>query len=345
MADDPGRRSEPAGARQLREARRNGQVARSRDLGIWANLAATLVVLWIGRDFWLTHMQFLASLGIQQASLSTRSNPPEITSLMFSWGRSLVLLALPIPMTCLATSILVNGTFNRWLFAPAAALPNFDRLNPSVNLRRMVGSNNGVELLKSIIKIFFLGTGLWLTIAWALPSLVRLPLLHSISLPGLLERILAGFLMFSLTGLGLLAAFDVWYQRFSYVRDLRMTPEEKKRDQRQDEGDPAQRARRRQLMREVAQESPLERCAYASMIVYSAAQPMAVAIYWASDSVAAPWLLNKGCDAVARAIIQIASDHQLALVEDADLCGRIYRQTGIDADLNLALVMDLGRYR
>ena len=139
--------------------------------------------------------------------------------------------------------------------------------------------------------------------------------------------------------------FDLWYQRFRYFRELRVTPEEKKRDQRQDEGDPGQRARRRQLLRELVQESPLERCVYASMVVSSAAQSTAVAIYWEPDSGAAPWLLNKGRHSVGLAIMQIARDHHITLLEDAELCNRIYRQTGIDADLEPSLAVELGRYR
>ncbi len=345
MADDQERRTEPPSPRRLREARRKGKIARSRDLAVWVNLASALAVFWIGRDFWIAQLESLAARWIDLPLMLAQGGPQEIASVLLPWARSLLLLALPVPIACLVTSILVNGIFNGWLFAPAAAAPDFDRLNPTTNLRRMFALDNWIELGKSILKILILIAGLCMTIAWALPNLIRIPMMHSANLAGALESVLSAFLIFILAGLGLFAIFDVWYQRFSYLRNSRMTPEEKKRDRRQDEGDPEQRARRRQLLRELTQDSPLERCQYASMIVCATAQSMAVAIHWDGDSRSAAWLLNKGRDSTAQAIVQIARENRIALIEDAELCRRIYGQTGIDADLSADLLRDLLRYR
>ena len=345
MDDDQERKTEPPSPRRLREARRKGKIARSRDLAVWINLLTSLAVFWIGREYWITQLESLAAPGLDLTSTLARADPQETASVILRWTRSLILLAMPVPIACSVTSILVSGTFNGWLFAPSAAAPNFDRLNPTTNLKRMLALDNWIELGKSAVKILVLVAGLWLTIAWALPNLVRIPMMRSANLAGAMESILSTFLIFSLAGLGLFVIFDVWYQRFSYQRNFRMTREEKKRDQRQDEGDPVQRARRRQLLRELVEESPLERCAHASMIVSASAPSMAVAIYWDNDSRSAAWLLNKGRDSTAQAIVQIARHNRIALIEDAEFCRRIYAQTGIDSDLGVDLLQDLGRYR
>jgi flagellar biosynthesis protein FlhB len=337
VAVDQDRRTEPASPRQIRQARRKGQVARSRDLGVCANLLAALMVLWVGSEFWVVRLQALASFGLHQGLAHARAESLQYQGLLLFWLDHVLSLGLSVILICSVAAIVVNGTYNGWLFAPAAVAPQFDRLSPAANLRRMMSPGNWVELAKSLIKILLLMAALWLVVRSVLPSLIRLPLMPVSGLPALIHQILSGFLALMLLGMGVVAAFDAWYQRISHLRELRMTREETQRERRDDDGDPAQRARRRQTMREIVQDSPLERCAYATVIICSSSPVMATAMYWDEDAATAPWLLNKGRDVIGLAIIQIGRDGNLLMIEDADLCARIYRQTGIDADLSSPL--------
>lgn len=343
MAADQERRTEAASLRQIREARRKGQVARSRDLGVCATLAAALLVFWAGSEFWVAQLQALVRFGLTRAATSARTEPLDISSMFVFWLGAVASLSLSVLLACALAAILVNGAYNGWLFAPAGALPQFDRLSPAANLQRMFSTRNTVELLKSSIKVLLLAVVLWLIVESILPWLIRLPLLPHIALPSLTHYVLSGFLALMLLGMCVIAAFDGWYQRVNYSRELRMTREERQRERREDEGDPALKAKRRQLLRALAQESPLERCAYATLVLCDSSQAMATAIYWDVDAQAAPWMLHKGRHATGLAIIQMARDHGLAIIEDADLCTRIYQHTGIDADLSAPHAAELQR--
>lgn len=344
MADDQDRRTEPASARQIREARREGKVPRSRDLGACVSLAVALLVLWAGADFWSVQLQALGGYGLNSIAATARAGEVAHGALIWFWLRTVLLLSLSLLLPGAAVAILANGVYAGWVFAPAGIEPKFERLDPAQNLKQMFAPRNWVELGKSTIKILLLCGALWLVIAAMLPTLVRLPLLQSTGLPALTHQILASFFALMLVGMALVAIFDVWYQRFNYLRELRMTREEVKRERRDDQGDPHQRAKRQQLLREVAQESPLERCAHATLILCSSGQAMAVALFWDQPSGQMPWLLHKGKDVLGLAIIQIGRDRGLPVIEDADLCARIYQQTGIDADLTPALAEALKRY-
>jgi flagellar biosynthesis protein FlhB len=344
VADDKDRRTEPASARQIREARRTGKVPRSRDLGACVSLAVALLVLWAGADFWSAQLQTLGGYGINSIAATTRAGEVVHSALIGFWLRTVLLLSLSLLLPCAVVATLAHGVYAGWVFAPASIEPKFDRLDPAQNLKQMFAPKNWVELGKSTIKIVLLCGALWLVIAAMLPTLVRLPLLQSFGLPALIHQVLASFFALMLVGMALVAIFDAWYQRFNYLRELRMTREEVKRERRDDQGDPHQRAKRQQLLREVVQESPLERCAHATLILCSSGQAMAVAIFWDRASGQRPWLLHKGRDVPGLAIIQIGRDRSVPVIEDAALCARIYQQTGIDADLAPSLAESLTRY-
>lgn len=391
MSADADRRTLAASPRRLREARRDGQVPRARELIGLASLAAATVSIgltaapllrWLHRCL----AQVLAQVPIQVRDAAwprpdiwaARPQPTQPV------GAGLAESLLELLLCALTTSLVVSGAAmlaagligalaNGWMFAPRALAPRFERLSPAAYIQRLFDFRSLVEVLKSLIKLAVLTAGLAALIVMLLPSLIQLPRSDVSGLGPVIEQVLIRFMGCVLLAFGLLAIFDTWYQRRQHRRELRMTPEEMRRERRDDEGDPHRRVQRQRIMREVLRESPLERCANASHVICDTASRSAVALAWVrvqgpssaghssgsgsgSFSVTEPgseatlaqpveraWLIHKDRGAGALAIIEMARQARRSIIEDRELCERIYRSTGIEADLEPELVLALER--
>lgn len=171
-------------------------------------------------------------------------------------GMGVVLLAsLPALAGAVFASVLVHTARLRGAIAWTAPAPQFDRLNPTTQLRALFSASTWVELIKSLFKAFVLLAWLGLVIRLALPALVHVPRLDPSGIIAALERLLVQTLTPVLGVFMLVAVLDTAYQLRRWRRQLRMTPEEVRREQRDDEGHPQWRAQIRAEMQSSAASS------------------------------------------------------------------------------------------
>jgi len=317
---DKARRTEPPTPRRLRRAREQGEVARSAalsralvlaaavGLGGWAGARAAERLPSLARAAWSVP----AAPEMTAVQVQGRAATEVIASLL---GWPLVLLAL---FALLADLVQVGP-----VLAPSRLSPRLDRLSPAQGLRRMFSARSLAFLGLAAASALAVG---WVTAGVLLaagPELARSPgagLQSQVALGADLLGSLAWRAAAVLVGFG---ALDWWVARRAHRQELFMTPEEVRREQREREGDPAIRGKRRELGKELAGRDPVAACREADLLVCGDGRVAALCYRPPEDR--APRIAAASAGEEARRVLQAASRAGTRRIEDPLLARELCR--------------------
>ena len=317
MADeqDSGERTEQPTARRLRDARKRGDVHKSREIATTAGLLAMLVVGSLMIGFAGSRLAALLELAI--ASIG---KPFGAASLELGWAAALALVtvvlafALPIAMVALLSDFLQVGP----VFSFEKIRPKLDRLDPVAGLKRMFSTDNAVELFKSLAKTVLLATIAWLVLRQMLGKAT--PLIHggAQALGEAIRVSLVQLVAWTVAIFAVIAVADALYQRRSFLNKMRMSMSEIKRENKEDGGDPYLKQRRRELHQEWAQRNSMAATEQAHLLVVNPTH-VAIALAYDPEKTPVPMVSAKGEDALALEMRERARDAGVPILRDIGL--------------------------
>jgi flagellar biosynthetic protein FlhB len=323
VSDDRFARTEAATPHRREEARKQGQVARSRDVQALGALLGAALALATGGAALRDGLFALA-----RASFAGAAAPPETLGdfhgVLVGHGGVVLRTLLPFFALTLAAGLAASLAQTGFLWSPAALRFRPERLDPFAGLRRLVSVERVFEVARALLV-----TAVVLAVAWAamrgrIPRWVEL-LRVSAAESALVSAREAGALAAAvLCALVPLAALDLAWHRFRHERGLRMTKQELKEEQRQQEGDPQARGRQRARQREISRSRMIAAVAAADVVVTNPTH-YAVALRYDASAASAPEVLAKGRDRVAARIREAARVHDVPIVEDAPLTRLLYK--------------------
>jgi flagellar biosynthetic protein FlhB len=324
-------RSEAPTPRRLEEARERGQVPRSVELNAAvALLAAAWLIQGPGASLW-TNGSILVLEAIDGMNVG------EISA---GWlTRTMVndFLLVIVPMAEIILGLMVIGvvvTVAQTGFLWASKRPGFDfsRVNPLTGIKRLLSSQGLVELLKAMFKLVIVG---WTAYSYLQANASKMLDLMSMDLQaGLIEWMgLAVSLMFriGITYL-VLAIADYAYQRWQYIRGLKMTKKEVFDDFKRSEGDPMLRGRIRQQQRRMARQRMMSKVPQADVVITNPTH-LAIAIKYDVSSMKAPVVLAKGSYFLAEKVIDLAKAKNVPVVQNIPLARAIYKVVEVDQEI------------
>jgi len=334
-ADDAQNRHLPATESRLRKAREDGQVARSRDLGHAAIIAATLALLMLAAPS-LTHWLD----GVLQRGLrfdwQTVSSPGQMQ-------QRLSALLVPSLLVCAAIGAALGGVSvaaallsGGWVWTGKPLQPDLSRLNLLTGLGRLVSKAQLGEMLKACVLALLLGSvgGFYLQAHLQDFALTQaMPLPAAFSAAG--NRILSGLWLLVLV-LAAFALVDVPLQRFLLRSRLKMSAQEIKEEHKQQEGSPEIKGRIKQRMREISRRRMLAAVPKADLVVMNPTH-YAVALKYDEDKMGAPRVVAKGMDLLAFKIRDLARDHKVPVLQAPPLARALYAHAELDREIPLAL--------
>ncbi|MBN1769881.1 MAG: EscU/YscU/HrcU family type III secretion system export apparatus switch protein [Deltaproteobacteria bacterium] len=311
MADTT--RTEEPTPRRLREARRCGQVARSRDLtaavSLWFALAAIslLVVPLVPRV-----VEGLARTLSLAGSAGEAAASREATV----WMQLGLRLALPVLLAAVLAALASGVVQVGGLFTFEPLRPRLERLSPAQGVRRLFG-RGWVEAVKSLAKFLVVTAAALLAARGSWAELVSAARGDAATLAQALLVALARLAVAAGALLLALGVLDLLYQRWRHRRDLRMTREELRREQREEEGDPQQRAERRRLHRELLAQRMVLDVPRATCVVVNPTHVAVALRYEEDDPDGAPVVLAKGEGDLARRIVAAARAAGIPVLRNA----------------------------
>ncbi len=328
-----GEKTEPATEKKLSDARKEGQVAKSREVANGLGLLSMFLVL----KFWVGHMgtEFLQVFSgvyskIPEAVKMYNGLVPEENFraiLRYMVVRLLIIIA-PIFLVGFLVAFLSDVIQVKWQITGKPLQPKFSKLSPVSGVKRIFSVNSIVELIKSIAKI-----GLVVYVAYSylkdekenLFILYDIPLMQAIQLCG--ELVIDLGLRIALVYM-VIALADFAYQKFKFAKDMRMTKQEIKEEYKQQEGDPQVKGKIKQRMREASQRRMMQDLPKADVVITNPTH-YAVAIKYDPEQYDAPIVLAKGEDFLAQKIKEVAKENHIEIVENKPLARMLYANVDV----------------
>jgi flagellar biosynthetic protein FlhB len=303
---------QPTSAR-LQKAREEGQVPQSRELSTFFVLIAGVLGMWM-MGSWMGGRV----LGVLQQGFAFDRDVVFDPQLMLQGFGSLftqaILTMLPLFGLLMVAAVAAPIMLGGFVFSTQTLSLKPDRMDPIKGFGRMFSVYGLVELVKSVLKALVVSVMAAFAI-WRERDHVFSLMTQS------LERALTDFmqtLVFSalliILGLALVALIDVPFQLWEYHKKLRMTKEEVKRENKEQDGDPHVKARIRSLQREMARRRMMTEVPKADVVVTNPTH-FSVALKYDADNMGAPVVVAKGRGEIALRIREIAREHKVPLLE------------------------------
>lgn len=325
MVQSSGEKTEQPTEKRLRDARKTGQVAKSQDLSSAVLLLAAVGVVWLMGSSIGNVLQASVKDQIEFAAAFKGEFTDQVAYEVFRRGlKALIFVLSPLFIVVLVFSVLSNFLQVGSVLSFESIKPKFSNLNPAEGFKNtFLKSRSYFELFKTVIKMFIVAAVAGLVLWGARDDIVRLissaPAEASVYTFGLvLEICLKIGLVFLVIG-----GADFFLQRFLYRKDLKMTRQEIKEEQKETEGNPLIKTKRRILHREILLQD-LEGAVRDSDVVVTNPERIAVGLKYEREKTEAPRITAKGTDLTAERICQIARESGVPVRLDTGLAGELY---------------------
>jgi len=329
--EDKSSKTEDPTSRRLSDAKEKGNVVRSMEISSWAMLvAAAFAILFLAP--WMMVRVTTMSLGFIADAHAYPLDPEHFRLLLARTGGEIGVVIGPLVGLFFLVSLVSTLAQVGWTFSWEKIQFKFSSMSPMQGVKRIVGLRAVVEFLKGLVKICVVGAVFILVCVPLLGDVETMPLF---TIPATLERMHDLALVLTLVALGImtvLAALDYVYQRWEHISNLRMTKQEVRDEYKQQEGDPQVKKRIAQVRMERSQARMMAAVAKADVVITNPTH-YAVALAYDMNTMAAPKLVGKGVDEIAKRIREVADENDIPIVENPPLARAIYASVELDQEI------------
>ena len=333
MADQGGQeKTEKATPKKRKDERKKGHVAMSKDVVVVVSLLGIFCCLRI-----LFPMIYESLQDVMKFQISAVGGMNELTfanQQQVGWKAVMVVVKCVFPMGLLSIAFAVVGTGvqTRFLFTKEPLKFNLGKLNPLKGIKNMFSLKQVVELLKSSLKIVILGVVLYNLLKDQIIVIARMMDMSVIaSSVYVLKEIFNMVLKIGMVFIAI-AGFDLFYQRWSFEKDMKMTKEEVKEEFKQMEGDPKVKGKIRSIQQSMARSRMMQAVPDADVIIRNPTH-YAVALKYDLDRDNAPIVIAKGQDHIALKIVEIGEQHGVKVLENKPLARGLYASTPLNSEI------------
>ena len=317
-------KTEQATPKKKEDARKKGQVARSKEVSSIAILAAGTIYM----VFNAGRLSDKLGENIKQ----TFSSIPRIVSgdlgleaYTAQTIQNFLVMILPIMILLLVVSVAANILQAGFVLSVEPLTPNLSKIDPIKGLGRIVSKRTLAELLKSIFKIIIVGWAVFSTLKNDYSLLIPLMYQENIQILSMLGRISLKVITRACYVIFVLAVLDYIYQRWEFEHNLKMTKQEVKDENKQSEGDPLIKSRIRSIQREMARRRMMKEVPKADVVITNPTHYAIALSYKPGEKMTAPKIIAKGADRIALKIKEIAAKHSIPMVENKPLAQNLYK--------------------
>ncbi len=315
-------------ARKLQKAKDQGQVARSTELPAAVIVIGTFMMIMLTGS-WL--VQRLANLFANGLVFDRKSldRPLMLPAIFADQMMSAFFLITPIIIFTIIAAIVSSGMTGGFLFSMEAVMPKASKLNPWNGLKRIFGVHALVELGKAVLKFSIVSAVLWWSIMSNMESLIQLGQMGLEPALSLAGSLIAQSALWVALSLAAIAMIDVPYQKYEFMKRMKMTKQEVRDEYKDMEGRPEIKAQIRRRQREMANSRMMLRIKDADVVITNP-EHFAVALEYDPTGDGAPVMVAKGSDLMAARIREEANTHGIHIFEAAPLARAIYFTTELE---------------
>ena len=329
-----GEKTEEATPKKIEESRKEGTVAKSKELVNAVGILALFLILKFGVRFYGVRLVeiFDKYWKMLDWNLLDQFDVPKVMSLLNEIAKDTLMISAPFLIGGFVVAFLVTKMQFKWKVTAKPMQPKFSKINPISGFKRMFSARALFELLKAVVQV--------LLIAYVAYSVLKsnmndLYLLYDITI----QQALA-LMMDIIWTLGIritmvmlvIGIVDYMYQRYKYKQDLKMTKQEVKDEFKNTEGDPQIKGQQKQKMRQASQRRMMASVPEADVVITNPTH-FAVALKYDAEQHSAPVVTAKGTDFLANKIKETARDHGVEIVENKALARMLYYNVDVDKEI------------
>lgn len=314
--DSSQEKSEKPTPKRLRDARKKGQVAKSKDLEtVVVFIGAFACIAFFGSMMWASMKE------VMEKAFHLVDHDP-VPSEMYALGKSALISVAKSSAPFLLGLFLISAIVGFFQVGPIFSFetlkPQLNKLNAIENLKNMFKMKTVVELVKNIFKMVIVGM-----IAYYIIKSMMAPFLLTVTSPIevaakvgnlMVTKFMIRFILFFM----LIAVIDIYFQRKEFMKNLMMSKEEVKREYKEDEGDPHIKHQRKQIHQEMAMGDAKQAVKGADAIVTNPTH-LAIAIKYDKKDMMAPQIVAKGQRMYAEFIKELAKEYDIPVVRNVPL--------------------------
>jgi type III secretion protein U len=314
MNDETEEKSLPASEKKLRDARRKGQVSHSRDLITGFTLTCLFIYLLFAGPGLVERLVSLVNISSQLVDRPF----PEAAGRATSLALDVLLLTILPPVAIVVAGDLVSGIASTFgpVFSFELVKPQFDHINPAKGLKRLFSIRNAVEFAKATVKVAILGSAFFLIMRGAIGPLFEIPVCGEPCLITAAIETVKPLVATAIVAFLAIGVLDLLLQRRLFLRDMRMTRTELKREHKEELGDPLIRKERRRLRRQAATRSK-PRIGMQHAVVAIMHGDLVVGLRFQPGETPVPNVVCKGDGEAGIAMLAEARQRGIPVVDDA----------------------------
>ena len=323
MADKPAaEKTEQPTPKRLRKAKEKGQVAQSQELPAAVSIVVLVTVLTLSAPALLQWFIIQVKQGVS-GQIGVFADSTSFINFLNTKILSATFVMCPILSALFAGSVLSCVVVGGLNFTLRALNLKFDAIDPVKGFKRLFNVKSTVKLGISIAKLIFVSIIVWLYLRSRIDTLAAIRWAWSAQIMVAIAKIILGMLIRICVALLIIAAIDVFFQKWKYTQDLKMTKQEVKQERKDTDGSPEIKSRVRRIQIEMARKRMLQDVPKASIILVNPTH-VAVALRYDAGTMEAPVMVAKGADHLAEKIREIARAYGVPVVRKPELARTIY---------------------
>jgi flagellar biosynthesis protein FlhB len=321
LAEEAEKTEEPTGKR-IEDARKDGNVPKSQEVSAWIGMLVAIPTIIFLFSFASENVQRL--FNFYMSLIGKELTKESIMDIAIVSMKYVMLALLPIIAPIMVAGILSNIAQFGFNFTTKSITPDITKINPIAGLKNLISFKKIVEGLKITLKSFTaFGVGYY----YFLGYIEELPTVALFSLGEQIKWLIDKAIQISLIMLGVFfvfAAIDLFWTRYQYFKNLRMTKQEVKDEFKNMEGNPEIKGKIRSLQFQMFKKRMMSAVPTASVIVTNPTHYAVAIKYKSEDGDMAPKVVASGVDNIALKIKEIAMEHNIPIVENPPLARELY---------------------
>ena len=330
MADNDDKTEQPTG-KKISDARNKGQVPRSKEAGTFFVLIGGVLSIWA--------FSSLLGSGLRQIIMNSFSLTRDQIYSVDEFRRIFVqnILSIGIPIIGIALCVFVlaiigNIMIGGYNFSKEALKPKFNKLNPVTGIGRIFSLNSIIELVKGIFKVVFIASFCYFALSGRIHEVMGLSYIDPHAGIKRAISLLFQFMVIVVCAMIPIIMIDVPYQKWHYLKQLRMSKQEVKDEYKDTDGGPQIKGQIKQLQFQMAARRMMQDVPTADVVVTNPTH-FAVAIKYDPDGETAPLVVAKGVDEIAEKIKEIARESDVPVIPIPPLARSLYYTTDLNKEI------------
>ncbi len=321
-------KSEDPTERRLSESRKKGDVAKSQEIPSAAVLLAGLLTLYVLSGYMLDNLRNLLTHYLGNLH-SINIIPDNLVGLIHEVMSHITMILWPVMTAIIITALVANYAQIGFLFTTEKIKPELKKIDPIQGIAKKFSMQTLNELFKSLFKLSIIGYIAYREVMKVLPQIMPLMDQETFQILAFMANTAFWIFLKCAIIIAILAIIDYLFQRWQFMKKMKMTKQEVKEEAKQTEGDPHVKGRIRSIQMEMARKRMMDEVPSADVVITNPTR-LAIALRYDNNSMDAPTVVAKGAGLIAQRIREIATENKVPIIEDKPLARALFKTAAID---------------